>query len=255
MKEVLQRRILLSRLLLAVIVVPAAGIAIWLFLIKAPPRNAVIIEENPGPESVGDIRVVSTLTPGAQAPPGSPTSSVAQVPTTTSIPAAIIQPESVASPTIGTIVVFVSGAVSKPGVYTLPAGSRVGDAVSMAGGLRPDADLEQINLAARIVDEEHVSVPEKGATPVVFSQQRQPTPPHPTPIATPKPGVTEKININKATATELEDLPGIGPSLAERIVAFREANGPFKNVEELTLVPGIKEGIMSSIRALITAGP
>jgi competence protein ComEA len=247
-KEVLQRRITLSRLLLGLMVVPAVGIVLWLFFVKAPPGNAVLIEEGSEAEIAGDT-LSATKVPA-------PTAQTVLFVAATQLATARSLLQTPAAPTIETIVVYVSGAVINPGLYSLPAGSRVGDAVAKAGGLRPDADMEQINLAARISDEEHILVPEKGATrvPVTPSSPRQPTAQHATPVATNQLSTTAKININTATATELERLPGIGPSLAAPIIAYREENGPFLAIEDLMLVPGIKEGIMSNIRSLITVG-
>jgi competence protein ComEA len=240
---------LLSRLLLAFVAVPAAGIVVWLFFVKAPPGNAVLIEGRSDTEIAGET-LVATRAPEA-------TAENVLYRAATLLPISPTPPQVAASPTIETIVVYVSGAVNNPGLYSLPSGSRVGDAVSKAGGLRPDADTEQINLAARISDEEHISVPEKGATraAVTPTSPRKPTAQRATPVATTHLSATAKININMATATELERLPGIGPSLAGHIVTFREANGPFLAIEDLMLVPGIKEGIMSNIRNLITVGP
>jgi len=148
--------------------------------------------------------------------------------------------------------VYVSGAVNKPGVYNLKANSRVADAVNMAGGLRPEADMERINLAARIVDEEHISIPEKGA-PIAISSS---TPARPTTRASATVAPSQMmVNINTATALELEILPGIGPTLAARIVEYRTANGRFNTIEDLTRVPGIKSALFANIRDHVTVGP
>lgn len=264
-KQLLQKRILLSRLLLASSIVPAVGIVVWLFVVKAPPGDAVLIVDT------SDLAPVM----GKQTPPPiganpfptkhlninqnspQPTSIQAQLAGAGSTPV-IFQSDIMPSPIIERITVYVSGAVNKPGVYTLEAGSRVGDAVNMAGGVRPEADLERINLAARIADEEHISVPEKGAPTAI----RGPTPAHSSARATPRPGVSAttapnvvKININTATALELEALPGIGPTLATRIVEYRAANGRFKTIEDLTRVPGIKSALFSQVRDYLTIGP
>jgi len=166
------------------------------------------------------------------------------------------------------VVVYVSGAVLNPGVYTVPAGSRVEDVVYMAGGLTADADPNLVNLAERLQDGEHIIVPRKGDTPVTTrptatrkpTATAQATKPAPTRSAAasgsssvPPPGT--KININKATEVELETLPGIGPALAGRIITYRQEHGPFATIEEIMQVSGIKEAIFSRIRDFITVGP
>jgi competence protein ComEA len=265
-KQALQRRILLSWFLLALIIVPAVGIVVWLFVVKAPPGNAVLIVDT---SELGPAMGHQTPDAGQGATPptllySSPTEAVRAdqgPPLTTAIPAQLAGAESTPlasqqgvgpSPIVETIIVYVSGAVNKPGVYTLGVASRVADAVKMAGGLRPEADMERINLAARITDEEHISIPEKGApTAIPGSTPARPTtrasatvtPPH------------VMININTATASELESLPGIGPTLAARIVEYRAANGRFNTIEELTRVPGIKSALFANIRDHVTVGP
>ncbi len=138
----------------------------------------------------------------------------------------------------GSVLVYVSGWVSEPGVVRLPGGSRVGDAIARAGGARPGADLEAVNLAQPVSDGQQVMVPgpaeTSGASPAV-----------------PANGEPGPIRLNAATAEELEGLPGVGPVLAERIVAHRQDVGPYQKVEELLEVPGIGEAKLSSIRDLV----
>ena len=120
------------------------------------------------------------------------------------------------------VVVDVRGAVGAPGVYELPPGSRVHDAILAAGGLNPEADLSTINLARRLRDEEVVVIlqlPEPGSSPEIAATD-----------AGEEAGATdlpERININTATLAELDLLPGVGEITAERIVHFREENGPY----------------------------
>jgi competence protein ComEA len=146
------------------------------------------------------------------------------------------------------LIVYVSGAVAQPGVYTLPPDARVADALSAAGGATAEADLAQINLARRIHDEEQIHIPRQG----------DPTLPAPAP--TPAPAVASaggspgKVNINTASAAELDTLPGIGPGYAERIIAYREANGPFQHIEDIQNVPGIGPATFARIKGLITTG-
>ncbi len=129
------------------------------------------------------------------------------------------------------ITVHLVGAVQAPGIYKLPAGSRVYEVIAMAGGAAPDADMDRINLARPLYDGEQVVVYRVGEPPA--------------------PGST-KININRATAEELAALPNIGPVRAQRIVEHREKNGPFADITEIMDVSGIGEGIFKAIEDLIT---
>ena len=160
------------------------------------------------------------------------------------------------------IYVYVTGAVAKPGVYTLPEGSRVQDAIAAAGGAMIQADLDGINLAERLADEAHVIISRRDdSTPSTIEQPassvaRSTTVPlagQSGPTASKAPPASP-VNINTATAEQLQTLPGIGPSTAARIIADREQNGPFRTIEDLTRITGIKEGTMSKIRAYITTG-
>jgi competence protein ComEA len=146
----------------------------------------------------------------------------------------------------GTVVVHVTGAVAAPGVVELPTGARVGEAVDAAGGAMADADLGAINLARVLVDAEQVVVPREGeALPAAEAAEG----------ATAQAGGSagNLVDINQATQTDLQTLPGIGPVLAARIVAHREANGPFPDVESLGDVVGIGPAILGNVRAMVTA--
>jgi competence protein ComEA len=132
------------------------------------------------------------------------------------------------------LMVHVAGAVKNPGVVRIEQGKRVIDAIEEAGGPLPQADLDGLNLAQEVQDGQRITVPIEGET---------------------VPGAADggktsgdKVNINLASATELEALPGIGPTLAERIVAYREKKGGFKNVEELKQVSGIGEKKFEELR-------
>jgi len=167
-------------------------------------------------------------------------------------PIEIIEPTVVETPTPtpAPIQVHVVGAVRRPGVYTLPPESRLFQAVAAAGGMTEDADQERINLAERIYDGQQVYVPRRGT----------PIPPSPTPMTAASnsrggqqpAGITQKININTATAAELETLPGIGPVYAERIIAYRQEHGPFKDPAEIKKVKGIGQARYEQLKALIT---
>ena len=137
---------------------------------------------------------------------------------------------------MATVPVYISGAVARPGVYWLAEGSVVVDVLELAGGPRDDADLERVNLAARVGDGSHVHVPRHGEAATQGSSGA--------------PGQV-LIDINAASAAELESLPGIGPALAGRIVAYREEHGAFSTVEELMNVSGIGERTFESLREMV----
>ena len=144
----------------------------------------------------------------------------------------------------GPIAVYVSGAVRMPGVYTLDADARAADALRAAGGPADDADLDAVNLAMRLSDEQQVHFPTSGSASMPASGDASNR-------ETGSYGATGKLNINTATAEELETLPGIGERKAAAIVEHRGANGPFERVEDLVEVSGIGEGILASIRDLV----
>jgi competence protein ComEA len=139
--------------------------------------------------------------------------------------------------------VYISGAVAQAGVVTLPAGSLLVDALEAAGGAADDADLDGVNLAAALVDNQHVIVPRRAATsqPVVEVA----TPVRAGPVVT-------LVNINTASAVELETLPHIGPAMAQRIIAYREAHGPFEQIEDIQNVEGIGATRYKDLAPLIT---
>lgn len=155
-----------------------------------------------------------------------------------STPAPTPSPE--VAPTTPPLHVYVSGAVRQPDVYLLPPGSIVKDALLAAGGAAPDADLDRINLALTVGEGQHVYVPRQGEV----------DPPVRLPAELPASG--GKVNINTADAAALESLPGIGPSLAQRILDHRQAHGPFARIEDIEDVSGIGPAIFSQIQDLIT---
>lgn len=134
------------------------------------------------------------------------------------------------------IFVYVCGAVNAEGVYELPSGSRVYEAIEVAGGFREDADTRNVNQAEVLKDEERIYVP-------VIGENVQ------TDFASDKDG---KININKASKEELMTLPGVGESRADSIIKYREDTGLFQSIEDIMNVSGIKEGLFKKIKDLIT---
>ncbi|MFK8793045.1 helix-hairpin-helix domain-containing protein [Planococcus plakortidis] len=139
-----------------------------------------------------------------------------------------------------TVMIDVKGAVKNAGLYELPAGSRINDAIEAAGGLLPEADSRSINLAVIVLDESSVYVPTLGEESVAQVALM--------PGGSAAPGL---INLNSATEEELTELPGIGPAKAAAIVAHRTENGPFKNIEQLMDVTGIGEKSFEQLKELI----
>lgn len=140
------------------------------------------------------------------------------------------------------LMIYVTGEVANPQItVSLPAGSRVQDALEAAGGATENADLSLVNMAAILRDGDQVNVP-------ALSQSGETTSAD-TPLPTTSGG--DIININTATLEELDTLPGIGPSLAEDIILHRETEGAFASLDDLDLVPGIGPSILENIRDLI----
>ena len=159
------------------------------------------------------------------------------------------------STTSGSVVVHVTGAVSRPGVVTLPPGSRVTDAINAVGGASAEADTQQLNLARVLTDGEQIRVPRIGE--VLPDPAPQPggdaaSGARTTPGKSGGGGASGTININTASASDLEKLPGIGPALAERIVEYRDSHGPFASVDALTDVPGIGKAKLEGLREQAT---
>lgn len=151
-----------------------------------------------------------------------------------------------ASKELSQLVVDVKGAVAKPGLYTLEAGARVNDAVEAAGGLTSQADPKSINLAQKLSDEavvyvaskdENISVVASTTTSSAISQEEK---------------NTSLVNLNTATEADLQTISGIGAKRAADIIAYREANGGFKSVDDLNNVSGIGDKTMESIRPYVT---
>lgn len=254
MKAVLGARVPIAWFLLVCIATTGVGVA-WLVATRnSSPANAVLIS------------VASTQPPGTDA---QSTISNTQYIDAGPSPATLAERNTTPGLTPTTedlLAVFVSGAVARPGVYTLPFGSRIADAVAAAGGLTAQANMEAVNLAERVQDEQHIAVPVLGVATQPVSPQpvksNQPTTTvQPTAsravsgTAMPQPPAGGKLNINTATEAQFETLPSIGPVLAQRIVQDRDTNGPFAGVDDLMRVPGIKDALMQKIRPFVTTGP
>lgn len=160
--------------------------------------------------------------------------------------AIVLQP----APTKSPIAVHVIGAVPRPGLYEFIEGARVQDAIDVAGGLLSSADVSSINLAALLEDGQQLNIPyQDGAEPLQSSSSDElvlPTEESSTAED------TELININTATVEELDSLPGIGPTTAQRIIDYRNENGPFDTIEDIQNVSGIGPSTFDDIKDLIT---
>jgi competence protein ComEA len=175
--------------------------------------------------------------------------------TTTSVVAAVAQPGGTAAaadtsdatvPTV--LLVHVAGAVARPGVVQLEAGARTEDAIAAAGGVAADADVDALNLAARLRDGDRLYVPHLG----------QPVPSVLAPTGGVDPGGSATpsapagpVDLNRATVDQLDALPGVGPATAAAIVAYRDAHGPFASVDDLLKVRGIGPAKLDAMRAQV----
>ncbi len=146
-----------------------------------------------------------------------------------------LQPPASRSPVA--LQVYVTGAVKDPGVYPLEDGDRLGQLVEAAGGATDDADLEAINLAALLRDEDHWHIPRIGEAPIVTTAGAA--------------NRLGRIDVNSATSVQLEGLPGIGEVKARSIIQYRETNGPFASVDDLLAVGGIGPATLDAIRDLV----
>lgn len=252
------------RVLLLVAVLALVAVVWGVTQFSAAPRAEQFASPSASAESVQAV--------GAQQSPGTQpgTQSAAQ---STAQPGANPS-ESVQGGASGeaTVRVHVAGAVNNPGVYTLPAQGRAVDAIAAASGAAADADLDRVNLAGALSDGVQIYVPHRGETAAPAQIQpnggtanagqgnaangasqggAQPQPARTlTPAGTAQKGSTP-VNINTATAEELQTLPRIGPAMAQRIIAWREAHGGFRSVDELDAVPGIGPSMLENLRPLV----
>lgn len=198
------------------VVVVAALVSAWAWL---GTRGEVV--------PLAGVPFVTDPTPDAPTP-GASTSAAPPVPTPT-----------------GTVTVHVTGAVEDPGVYSLPLGARVDDAIAAAGGIGATGDESALNRAQVLLDAQQVYVPVVGEAPNASAAAAAGG-------AGAAGGADGSINLNSASAAQLEELPGIGPALAGEIVAWRESRGPFSSVEDLDGVPGIGPAILQKVRDRVT---
>ena len=148
------------------------------------------------------------------------------------------------------VMVYVCGAVRRPGVVRLPAGARVADALDLAGGPTARAELSAVNLAAKVGDGQQIVVPER-APPGASAPAAAPAVAG-APAAAPGASGGALVNINTASLSELETLSGVGPSTAQKIIDYRTANGGFTSVEQIMDVPGIGDAKFAAMKDSIT---
>lgn len=155
-------------------------------------------------------------------------------------------------PTPAPILIHVAGAVRQPGLYELPPKARVRDALQAAGGALPSADESALNLAALVEDGQKLLIPERSLAATTPAPNHSPTP-GTSPGAPAAPANSSgPIDLNTASVEELDSLPGIGPAMAARILAYRQEHGGFKTIEEIQEVSGIGPATFEKLKDLIT---
>jgi competence protein ComEA len=202
------------------------------------------------------LALVAVIVPGAlllwlRRPQPAPIIISTPVPTATPLP--IVSPTPPPTVTPSPLRVYVTGAVQTADVYILPPGSIVKDAIHAAGGATSDADLQRINLAVQVHDQQQIYVPYQGESTPASPLHSAPLPATSTPSSqgAGRSSTLAVININTADAAALETLPGIGPTFAARIIDYREQNGPFSSVEDLIQVKGIGPATLDKMRDLL----
>ncbi len=155
-----------------------------------------------------------------------------------------VMPEEIAPTAQPSIGVDIVGAVQRPGLYFFADGARVADAIASAGGFAPDANRDAVNLAVRLKDEEQIRVPRVGDAVIQVEQ-----------AASTEASGKALLDINTADAAALESLPDIGPAMAQRIMEYRKAHGPFRDIEQLQDVSGIGAATISALRDLVVVNP
>jgi competence protein ComEA len=214
----------------------------------APPRSPFdrlrewVVWFGPGRLAATALAVIAVVVGGTWLLRGSPSRTEDGLPFASHASTTILVAATVPSTTLASsIIVYVAGAVVAPGIYTLAASARVNDAVHAAGGAGADADLDVVNLAAAVHDGERVYVPVVGE---LIPPAIEVAPAGTEPV--------EPVNINSATADQLDVLPGVGPATAAAIVAHRQQHGPFQSVEQLADVRGIGPAKLDALRGLVT---
>jgi competence protein ComEA len=221
----------------ALLVAAVAVVAVAVLVLR-PPGGGAAPELPMAPDHLATSR-----DPGAGGPPGA---EGVPVPTT----AGTATGATAATAVGDELTAHVAGAVTSPGVRSLPAGSRLADLVAAAGGTTADADLDRVNLAAPVVDGSRVWIPRVGADAPALVDVDVPGPSAGGAPGAAGDGPAATTSLSSASPAQLEELPGVGPATAAAIVAHREANGPFRTVDDLLEVRGIGPAKLEQIRPL-----
>lgn len=218
----------------AVVVLALVVCAVVVLAIALQPRTSGIPQLGDEPREKSGA---PTLTPsGAAAPPSSGAALAAPGPAVTSAPPLVV--------------VHVAGAVQHPGVYRLDRGKRVIDALDAAGGVTPAADANALNYARLLVDGEQIFVPEPGQLPPAGASPGGPGTGEVTGAGAAGPGAL--VNLNTATAEQLETLPRIGPAMSQRILDYRAEHGAFTSIEQLKDISGIGDATFAGLKDRVT---
>ena len=234
---------------MAVSVLIVAGGSWWLLRSPAPPVEQSLPYAAAPASSAAPSNTAAKRSAGGAAASTSPNGGGSSTALTSTSGVEAQQPAATAMPTI---VVQAAGAVVAPGVFTLPRGARVNDLIAAAGGPSAEADAQSVNLAAVLVDGERLYLPKVGeaATTAPSTSTAGPVPSAGPPGGT-SAAVAGPIDINHADAATIDRLPGIGPSTALAIVAYRDANGPYSSPDDLLRVRGIGPAKLAAIRSMV----
>jgi competence protein ComEA len=226
-----------GRSLIVVGLVLVLGVGAWALLVRSPPPP--VDEQLPRGVPPG----ITTGSPGPAGAAGATGGSGAS-----GVPGSAVTPTTV----VATLVIDVGGAVARPGLVRVDRGARVADVVAAAGGATHDADLDRLNLAATVADGERLFVPHLGqaSIPVAVNGDGGGGGGAPAP-GSPGSSGAAPVDLNSATAEQLDTLPGVGPATAAAIVAYRTQHGPFRTVDDLLQVHGIGPAKLAALRSKV----
>jgi len=192
---------------------------------------------------VGAVVCVVVVAVALLHPAGADPAPEASLPRASAAPPPAFAPSSTTAATGAVVVVQAAGAVQRPGLYRLPPGARVDDLVTAAGGLAPDADPDRLNLAALLTDGQKIYVPRVG--------EPIPSDAGVGGSSTGAAASTQPLDLNQATLSQLDALPGVGPATAQAILDYRSQHGRFRSVDDLLNVRGIGDAKLEQIRPLV----
>ncbi len=230
------------RLVAGVVAAIVVAVLAFLFLRTPPPPSELILpraDASASPAAVGPAAGATPAAPGSTVVPQSGGSA----------------PGALGPAGAGLITIHAAGQVSAPGVYSVPAGARVADVITAAGGLAPEADVDTLNLAAKVADGSRVYVPRKGEqVPPAGGTSAAAGGDGGAAVSAASSAGGGPVDLNSATAEQLDTLPGVGPATAAAILTYRTRHGRFKSVTELLEVPGIGPSKLEALRPLVTVG-